>query len=131
MNRFREMVSYLIFGVLTTVVNIVCFWVLDKGMGVDYKMATVLAWTLAVVFAFFTNKKYVFQSKSSSFRSVLREFGSFIFFRLLSLLLDLACMILLVELLAVDSLLAKVIANVFVVIFNYFASKFVVFRASN
>ncbi len=131
MNRFREMVSYLIFGVLTTVVNIVCFWVLDKGMGVDYKMATVLAWTLAVVFAFFTNKKYVFQSKSSSFRSVLREFGSFIFFRLLSLLLDLACMILLVELLAVDSLLAKIIANVFVVIFNYFASKFVVFRASN
>ena len=131
MNRIQEMVSYLIFGVLTTVVNIACFWVLDKGLGMDYKMATVLAWTLAVAFAFFTNKKYVFQSKSSTFASVRREFGSFIFFRLLSLLLDLVCMILFVELLKVDSLLAKIIANVFVVIFNYFASKFFVFRASN
>jgi len=131
MNKRNELINYLIFGVLTTAVNIISFWVLNRLIGTDYRMATSIAWVLSVLFAFVTNKLYVFNSKKSNFSSVMREFMSFLFFRLLSYLLDLFTMILLVEIFLADSLLAKIIANVFVVIFNYFASKFIIFKPSS
>ncbi|KAA9014537.1 GtrA family protein [Niallia endozanthoxylica] len=130
MNKRNEIINYLIFGVLTTAVNIISFWVINRLIEMDYRMATSIAWVLSVLFAFVTNKLYVFNSKKSNFSSVMREFMSFLFFRLLSYLLDLFTMILLVEIFLVDSLLAKIVANVFVVIFNYFASKFIIFKPS-
>lgn len=130
MKNKKEMVNYLVFGVLTTAVNIVCFWILDKWFGMDYKIATTIAWVLSVVFAFVTNKLYVFNSQHSEVSAVLREFISFIFFRLLSYLLDLATMIILIEILKADSMVAKIIANIFVVIFNYFASKYFIFKTA-
>ena len=131
MKNKKEMVSYLVFGVLTTAVNIISFWLFDKWFDMDYKLATTIAWILSVIFAFVTNKLYVFNSKKVEARSVFKEFMSFLFFRLLSYILDLVTMIILVEFLKVDSLIAKIIANVFVVIFNYFASKYVIFKTVN
>lgn len=131
MRNKKEMFIYLLFGILTTLVNIVSFAMFDKWLGVDYKLAATLAWVLAVVFAFITNKIFVFQSKCLNVLSVLREFTSFIFFRGLSYLLDIGMMIFLIEVLLADSLLAKIAANVLVVIFNYFASKYVIFNTSN
>ena len=131
MKNKKEMVSYLVFGVLTTAVNIISFWLFDKWLDMDYKLATTIAWILSVLFAFVTNKLYVFNSKKIEARSVFKELRSFLFFRLLSYLLDLVTMIILVEFLKVDSLIAKIIANVFVVVFNYFASKYVIFKTAN
>ena len=131
MKNRREMFNYLLFGVLTTAVNIVSFWLLDSGLELDYKISTVISWIVSVIFAFVTNKLYVFNSKSMDTRSVFKELLSFVFFRWLSLIIDLLTMIVLVEFLKLDSLFAKIIANVFVVIFNYFASKYVVFKKSN
>ncbi|WP_034773123.1 GtrA family protein [Caldibacillus thermoamylovorans] len=122
------MISYLIFGVLTTLVNIVTFWLFDDILEMDYKLATTIAWIVSVLFAFITNKLYVFNSKDMQIQAVLKELASFMFFRFLSYLLDLAPMIVCVELLKIDNLLAKILANVLVVIFNYFASKFVIFK---
>ena len=131
MKNKREMINYLLFGVLTTAVNIVSFWLLDSGLELDYKLSTAISWIVSVIFAFVTNKLYVFNSKSIDTRSVFKELLSFVFFRWLSLIIDLLTMIVLVEFLKLDSLFAKIIANVFVVIFNYFASKYVVFKKSN
>ncbi|WP_394238015.1 GtrA family protein [Niallia oryzisoli] len=130
MNKRKEIINYLIFGVLTTAVNIISFWIQDHYFDMDYRVATTTAWVLSVLFAFVTNKLYVFNSKQSDFHSVIKEFMSFLFFRLLSYLLDLFTMIILVEIFLADSLFAKIIANVLVVIFNYFASKFIIFKPS-
>lgn len=130
MKNKKEMFNYLLFGILTTLVNIVTFAVFNKWLGMDYKLATTIAWVFSVIFAFITNKLFVFQSKCLNVLSVLREFTSFIFFRGLSYLLDIGMMIVLIELLKADSLIAKITANVLVVIFNYFASKYVIFKTS-
>lgn len=130
MNKQKEIINYLIFGVLTTAVNIISFWILDRYVEMDYRIAVTIAWILSVLFAFITNKLYVFNSKKTDLSAVVKELTSFLFFRFLSYLLDLLTMILLVEILLTDSLLAKIIANIFVVIFNYFASKLVIFKPS-
>ncbi|MBS8265657.1 GtrA family protein [Mesobacillus boroniphilus] len=126
-----EVVNYLIFGILTTVVNIASFWLINHIFGMDYRVATTIAWIISVIFAFITNKLYVFNSKTTGIYSLFKELISFLFFRLLSYFLDLSLMIILIEFIKADSLIAKIIANVFVVIFNYFASKFVIFKPSN
>jgi putative flippase GtrA len=131
MKNKKEIVSYLIFGILTTLVNIVSFWLMNDINGMDYRVATTIAWIISVIFAFITNKLYVFNSRSTGIYSLFKELVSFLFFRLLSYFLDLSLMIILIEFIKVDSLIAKIIANVFVVIFNYFASKFVIFKPSN
>ncbi|MBD8071150.1 GtrA family protein [Bacillus sp. PS06] len=124
----REVISYLFFGVLTTAVNLLSYLFFTKVLHFDYKVATTIAWIISVLFAFITNKLFVFRSHHKDKRTVMKEFVSFVAFRWLSYLLDLFSMILLVSVLRVDDLVAKLIANVFVVIFNYFASKFIVFK---
>ncbi|WP_071393148.1 GtrA family protein [Bacillus tuaregi] len=130
MNNRREIISYLFFGFLTTAVNIVSFWLLNQYAAMDYRLATTIAWVLSVLFAFITNKLFVFNSKTLDFASIMKELTSFLFFRLLSYLLDIFTMIILVEIVLTSSLTAKIIANILVVIFNYFASKFIIFKPS-
>jgi putative flippase GtrA len=128
MKNKKEIINYLIFGVLTTVVNIVSYSLFVEIIGMDYKLATTLAWFISVIFAFITNKHFVYNSKKRDFISVARELVSFSFFRILSYIIDLGMMIVLVEGIHLDSILAKVFANIIVVIINYFASKFFVFQ---
>jgi putative flippase GtrA len=124
----REVISYLIFGVLTTAINIISYVMFTKIFHMDYKVATTLAWILSVLFAFVTNKLFVFRSVSKDNRMFLKELVSFVTFRWLSYLLDIFSMVLLVSVLHLDDLLSKLIANVFVVLFNYFASKYIIFK---
>jgi putative flippase GtrA len=131
MQNKKEALAYLIFGILTTAINIVSYALLTKLVHMDYLVANTLAWIVAVLFAFFTNKLYVFKSQHTSFKQIIRELGSFLFFRLLSLLIDMGGMILLVTYVRTDDLLAKVVMNVFVIIFNYVASKYVIFAQKN
>lgn len=97
-------------------------------MNLDYKIATSLAWALSVIFAFITNKVFVFKSEGIRGTQLLKELSSFIFFRLLSYFIDLLAMIVLVEWLGVLDALSKIIASALVAILNYFASKHFVFR---
>lgn len=128
MKNKKEVISYLIFGVLTTLVNIVVYGLLTKLFSVDYRIATTIAWVLSVLFAFITNKLFVFESKSMALSSVMKELSSFILFRLVSYLLDLTIMIVMVEWLVLNDLFSKIVANVVVVIINYFASKLFIFK---
>jgi putative flippase GtrA len=129
MKSKKEVMIYLIFGVLTTLVNIITYWILVNILHMDYKLATSIAWLLSVLFAFITNKLYVFNSKSMLPQILFREFLTFFFFRLFSYLIDLIMMIVMVEWLLIDDLNAKILANIIVVIMNFFASKFLIFRS--
>ena len=122
----KETISYVVFGVLTTAINLVVFNLCEYIM--DYKVANVIAWIAAVAFAFVTNKLYVFESKSWEMKLVGKEAAGFIGARLVSLAADMLFMIFAVEYLHMMKLLAKIISNVFVMIINYVFSKLVIFK---
>lgn len=124
----REMILYIVFGVLTTVINIVVFDRFYYALGWSWQAANVLAWVLAVLFAFITNKLFVFESKSFRTGLFWHECVGFFAARLLSLGVDMLCLKLLIDILAWNELLSKIIDNVLVVIINYILSKLVVFR---
>lgn len=128
-NKFvnRETISYLIFGILTTIVNYVVFE-LCGFINIHYLISTFLAWALAVIFAFLTNKLFVFESKSWKKEIVLKELSSFVTCRLVSGLFDIGFMAFAVEVLAMNKSIAKLVANVFVIIANYIFSKLFIFK---
>ncbi|MBO1623670.1 GtrA family protein [Bacillus cereus] len=127
-NKTKEIFNYLFFGGLTTLINIVTYFICATLVGMDYKIATTIAWIVAVLFAYITNKKYVFNSQQANLTHALKEFFYFMGFRILSYFIDLFAMIAFIEWLGINDLITKVIANIIVVVFNYFASKYVIFR---
>lgn len=128
LKRYREMVLYLVFGGLTTLVNIASYALFADGMGIHYLVSTVLAWVLSVLFAYVTNRIWVFQSKRTGVKGILLELGLFVGFRALSGVVDMAAMYAGVDLLHIDDLIMKILSNVIVVILNYIFSKLVIFR---
>ena len=124
----RQIGAYLFFGVCTTVVNIVVYWLLAHPCGLGTGLSTIAGWFLSVLFAYITNKLWVFGSKSWEPRLLFREAASFYLCRLLSGLLDLGIMEVTVELLGWNDMLWKFISNVIVVIINYIASRLFIFR---
>ena len=123
-----EMLLYIFFGVLTTVVNILSFGLLRDVLRWQLLTANTLAWVLSVAFAFLTNKVFVFRSKSFAAKQVLRELTSFVGARLFSLAVDTAGMWLLVDVLTWNDWLAKVLMNVIVIVLNYVFSKLFIFK---
>lgn len=121
-----ELIKYIFFGVTTTIINIVSFMFMNH-MGLDYRVSNVIAWTLSVSFAFYTNKKYVFNSKSNDIEVLKKESISFISARVFSLVLDMSLMILLINFMNINELTSKIIVNILVVILNYLLSKFYIF----
>ena len=130
MGRYRELISYLIVGGLTTVVSLGTYYgctltVLDAAVPLQLQAANVLSWIAAVTFAYFTNRKYVFESRN---QHMLKEAGAFYASRLSTLLMDMGLMFLMVTILGWDDKIAKLIVQVVVTIANYVISKFFVFK---
>lgn len=122
-----EAFTYLFFGGLTTLVNLVVFFFTRRILNWDLVVANSLAWFLSVLFAFVTNKRWVFSSKTSGASAYLIELGKFFFYRILSYLLDMGVVLLLVQGFHSGDLLAKIISQVMVVIANYLFSKWLIF----
>lgn len=144
-----EIVSYLVFGVLTTVVNMLTYLGVGKlvGDGYDEKIIYTLnisefsyeikwvlvinaiAWIVSVLFSFVTNKLFVFESSSWKMKTLLKELTSFVGARILSFLIfEELVFIILINTFHIHHILSKLIIAVFVVVFNYVASKLVIFR---
>ena len=124
-NKCREVLMYLLFGGLTTLVNILSFFILRK-LSVGVYVSNLIAWVVAVLFAFITNKLFVFESKDKS--KIGKELISFFGFRILSLGVDMGAMYLLLQVINTGEVFAKIIANVIVIILNYIFSKLFVFK---
>ena len=127
-----EMILYIVFGVLTTIINIIVYTFLRPRLPLNEVAAVLtanaIAWVLAVAFAFVTNKLFVFKSKSFEAKLFWWELLTFVGARLISLGVDELGMFLLVSVLHVGDLLSKIIVNVLVVIINYVLSKLVIFN---
>lgn len=126
-NRFQEILWYGFFGVLTTIVNIISFYFLDKA-GIHVYVSNFVAWVLSVSFAFITNKLFVFQSKSFHFYEFIKELVSFFFFRVLSLGIDMGGMMVCLNFFHMGKMGAKVLMNIIVIIANYIFSKLFIFK---
>lgn len=122
-----ETISYIVCGVLTTIINWFVYFICDK-IGYNTAISTLIAWILAVIFAYFVNKIYVFQSRDWSLPILSKEFVPFITCRILSGIFDILFMVVAVDYLHMMKGLAKLLSNVFVMIANYFASKFLIFK---
>ncbi|KRN74764.1 hypothetical protein IV73_GL001172 [Weissella kandleri] len=126
--KYREQILYLVFGGLTTLVNIVVYGALHL-MAWPYQLAYWSAWFLAVLFAYLTNRRWVFQSQSRGLSAILRETFNFYFARLLTGLLGSAIMWLGVSALQQNDFIWNIIQNIFVIIANYGLSKWFIFKS--
>ncbi len=125
--KYREVLSYLIFGVLTTAVNYIVY-LLAAPFFETTTIPTAIAWILSVIFAYVTNRRYVFHSDAKGGAAIWREIGTFFSARLLSGVMDVGIMWLFADRLGLNDKLVKLASNVFVVLFNYVASKLVIFK---
>ena len=126
-NKYKEVLLYLLFGGLTTIVNILTFYIFRK-LNVELYISNIIAWIISVLFAFITNKLFVFESKNKTKKENIKEITSFFGFRLLSLVFDMGSMVLLINILKINDLLSKIFANILVVILNYIFSKLFIFK---
>lgn len=123
----KEVINYLIVGGLTTVVSIVSY-ALFRFIINNYIVCTVLSWITAVLFAYVTNRKFVFESKD---KKIVLEFIKFVSCRLLTLGSEILVMYILVDLLRLNDMISKVLVQFIIVILNYILSKIIVFKNKN
>ena len=124
----KQSIMYLIFGVVTTVVNVVVYYISYNLLSIPNVISTIIAWIVAVIIAYFTNKLWVFESKSFAPSVFFREISAFFSCRLLTGAMDVAIMWFGVDSLSFNSTIIKILANIIVIIANYTVSKLFIFN---
>lgn len=128
-NKHKEIIWYLVFGILTTIVSLITYFlltytVIDVNNPFMLQIANIISWVTSVTFAYFTNKKYVFKKKEKSIKEALTFYLS----RLSTLLLDMLLMFILVTKLNMNDKICKLIIQIIIIILNYILSKLLVFK---
>lgn len=126
-DRYYDILAYLFFGGLTTVVNYLVYLPCYNWWNISAGVSNMIAWVFAVAFAFLTNKPFVFKSHDWSAKTVWPELTKFVGCRVGSGVLETAIIWITVDLLAINGNWMKLITSVLVIVLNYFASKFLVF----
>ena len=126
--KYEELIWYLIVGGCTVVVSLASYYLLRNTFRMYYQTANILSWIFAVVFAYVTNKKFVFRSKCAGVKKTLLEAGSFFSARLASLAAEVLSMYFFVRICGMDDRIVKLMNQVLVMILNYILSKFWVFH---
>ena len=129
--KYREQLLYLVFGGLTTLVSIGSYFLFVTVLGINALIGNIFSWILAVLFAYVTNRKWVFNSTVSSKKEILKEMASFFAARLLTLGIEELLLFVFINLLGLNSLVVKIGAQIVIVILNYVFSKLIVFRKKN
>lgn len=128
--KYKEVINYLIFGVFTTIVSLASYYILtysllDANNEVELQIANVISWIISVVFAYITNRKYVFDSNNEN---IFKEITSFVGSRLITLFMDMLIMYIGVSILGQNDKIFKLTSQVIVIIGNYLFSKIFVFK---
>lgn len=128
--RNREIISYLIIGVLTTIVSLISYYlltitILSPNNPLELTIANIVSWIISVLFAYITNRKYVFQSKD---KNILKEASKFTLSRVTTLLIDILLMFIFVSILHFNDKIIKLLVQIIIIILNYIFSKLLVFK---
>lgn len=123
--KYEEIINYLIVGGMTTLVSICIYALFTKCFHVNYMIANVISWIISVLFAYITNRIFVFKSKSEN---IVLEIYQFFKYRIFSFIIEILLMYIFVELINIDDMISKVIVQVIVIVLNYVFSKLFVFK---
>ncbi|WP_406532942.1 GtrA family protein [Methanobrevibacter sp.] len=121
----RELVLYVIFGAFTFFVNVIVYFVFEDLLGVNYLISNIIAWFFSVLFAYITNRIWVFESKSPE---ILKEMSLFFGGRIFSGVVDTVLMYLFIDVMVIGDFISKIVVQVIVIILNYIFSKLIVFK---
>ena len=124
----KEVILYIIFGVFTTIVNIATFYILTNFAHITENISNVIAIILAVIFAYVTNRKLVFNSTAKSFSEIIAEIFKFFSARFFTMLVEFFGFMLLFNVMHIPNLISKIIVTILVIILNFFLSKFFAFK---
>lgn len=127
----KETISYVIFGILTTIINLISYYFFSNIININYLISNIISWIISVSFAYVTNKLYVFNSKDKNKDSVIKEFIKFVNFRLTSGVIEMILLFLLVDMIRVNDIISKLVIGVIVVVLNFIFSKIFVFQKVN
>jgi len=130
--KYKEIINYLIFGVLTTIVSLATYYllvytILNANNSLELQIANIISWITCVTFAYITNKKYVFEPTN---KNKIREISEFYLSRIASLLIDMILMFIFVSVFKFNDKLIKLIVQIIIIIINYILSKLFVFKKS-
>lgn len=128
LHKYRELICYVFWGAATTVVNYVVYFLFTEGFQIHYLASNIVAWAVSVLFAYFVNKLFVFQSKTWVWQVALRELWQMTASRLFTLGLETAILWIFVDMLHQDDTIVKLAASVVVAVTNYVLSKFIIFK---
>ena len=128
--KHKSIIAYMFFGVLTTLINWGSYFLCYNIVHIPNVLSTIIAWVLAVEFAFITNKLWVFDSKTFNKNVLLHEMWTFLAARLITEILDITIMYFAVDIFALNSTVWKLISNIIVILLNYIFSKFIIFKKS-
>ena len=129
--KYKEIINYMIFGGLATLVNFISYYIYARTLNVDEVISSGLSWFCAVLFAYVTNKLFVFESRKNTKKEMIKEMISFFLARILSgALCDVGTFALMVKVLNINDIIAKLVTQVMVVIVNYIFSK-LIFKKEN
>lgn len=131
--KYKEVINYLIFGVLTTVISLLVYYILvftllNPENAFQLQIANIISWIAGVAFAYFTNRKYVFESKE---KRQFKEASEFVLARIVTLVIDMIVMWLGVTILHFNNKIIKLVSQVLVIVLNYVFSKLFIFKKSN
>lgn len=125
--KYKEVILYLIFGGLTTLINIISYTVCAHIFYMDTVESTSAAWIISVIFAYVTNKIFVFESKTNTLAMLVKECISFFGCRLATGVMDIVIMYLAVDIMHFNDIIMKIFSNVLVIVLNYVFSKLFIF----
>ena len=126
--KYKQTILYLIFGVLSTIVNILTYAFCTRNLNIEFLISNWIAWIVAVLFAYITNKFFVFESKEINIKFLIKELSSFVSCRLLSGIIEMILMYIMIRLMSLNDFIVKIITNVVVVILNFIFSKLIIFK---
>ncbi len=130
--KYKEVIKYLFFGVLTTAVNFITYYVLvficKTEEGAIGAICNVTAIIVSILFAYITNKKFVFESKVSGTKEIIKEMFSFFSCRVVSLIVDMIIYLIGCTLMRLPSFIVKMFSQVVVIVLNYVFSKLIIFK---
>lgn len=129
-HKYKEIILYLIFGVLTTLISLLTYYllvytVLNPHKAIELQLANIISWIISVLFAYVTNRRYVFESKNKNKK---KEISKFFLSRIATLIMDMIIMFMGVTVLKGNDKIIKILSQVVVIIANYLLSKLMVFR---
>ena len=124
----RELILYVVFGAFTFFVNLISYFFFANILNINYLVSNAIAWFLSVLFAYITNRTWVFESKSPK---ILKEMSLFFGGRIFSGAVDMVLMYTFIDLLVFNDSISKIVVQIIVIVLNYVFSKLIVFKETH